>query len=177
LLQVWSAHPIVPATAKADTAPRLTSTLRESRVARALSPRSRRSGGTAGVGATWCSSGSSVMTDAFDRGSVATLPLACRKARLDRGNSYTDRAISGASPLRPGIQELICDAMRGKFVIVLAEAMDRLSRDQDSGIRRGRPAAFIAIAWGRAVRAIVFVSGADFRALDASMKKPVKSLT
>ncbi|WP_342723734.1 recombinase family protein [Bradyrhizobium sp. B097] len=46
-------------------------------------------------------------------------------------DSYTDRAISGASLLRPGIQELIGDAMRSKFVVVLAEAMDRLSRDQE----------------------------------------------
>ncbi|MGY4281259.1 DNA invertase Pin-like site-specific DNA recombinase [Bradyrhizobium sp. LM2.7] len=46
-------------------------------------------------------------------------------------DSYTDRAISGASLLRPGIQELISDATRGKFTIVLAEAMDRLSRDQE----------------------------------------------
>jgi site-specific DNA recombinase len=46
-------------------------------------------------------------------------------------DSYTDRAISGASLLRPGIQELIRDATRGRFAIVLAEAMDRLSRDQE----------------------------------------------
>jgi site-specific DNA recombinase len=46
-------------------------------------------------------------------------------------DSYTDRAISGASLLRPGIQELIQDAMRGRFAVVLAEAMDRLSRDQE----------------------------------------------
>ena len=46
-------------------------------------------------------------------------------------DSYTDRAISGASLLRPGIQELIQDATRGRFEIVLAEAMDRLSRDQE----------------------------------------------
>ena len=46
-------------------------------------------------------------------------------------DSYTDRAISGASLLRPGIQELIQDAQRGHFTIVLAEAMDRLSRDQE----------------------------------------------
>ena len=46
-------------------------------------------------------------------------------------DSYTDRAISGASLLRPGVQELINDAMRGKFAVVLAEAMDRLSRDQE----------------------------------------------
>ena len=46
-------------------------------------------------------------------------------------DSYTDRAISGSSLLRPGIQELIQDAQRGRFTIVLAEAMDRLSRDQE----------------------------------------------
>uniref|UniRef100_UPI001C052EA4 recombinase family protein n=1 Tax=Gluconobacter sp. P1C6_b TaxID=2762619 RepID=UPI001C052EA4 len=44
---------------------------------------------------------------------------------------YTDHAISGASLMRPGIQALIADAQRGRFQIVLAEAMDRLSRDQE----------------------------------------------
>ncbi|MBN9431703.1 MAG: recombinase family protein [Bosea sp.] len=44
---------------------------------------------------------------------------------------YTDHAISGASLLRPGIQALISDAGRGRFDLILAEAMDRLSRDQE----------------------------------------------
>ena len=44
---------------------------------------------------------------------------------------YSDQAISGASLLRPGIQSLIGDALRGRFDVVLAEAMDRLSRDQE----------------------------------------------
>src|SRR5580704_1295295 len=44
---------------------------------------------------------------------------------------YSDQAISGASLLRPGIQSLITDALSGRFDIVLAEAMDRLSRDQE----------------------------------------------
>jgi site-specific DNA recombinase len=44
---------------------------------------------------------------------------------------YSDHAVSGASLLRPGIQALITDATRGRFRIVLAEAMDRLSRDQE----------------------------------------------
>ncbi|MVA27881.1 recombinase family protein [Agrobacterium vitis] len=44
---------------------------------------------------------------------------------------YTDHAISGASLLRPGVQALISDATRGRFQFVLAEAMDRLSRDQE----------------------------------------------
>lgn len=44
--------------------------------------------------------------------------------------SYADHAISGASLLRPGIQQLLTDATGGRFDIILAEAMDRLSRDQ-----------------------------------------------
>jgi DNA invertase Pin-like site-specific DNA recombinase len=44
---------------------------------------------------------------------------------------YSDQAISGASLLRPGIQSLIADALRRRFDIVLAEAMYRLSRDQE----------------------------------------------
>lgn len=44
---------------------------------------------------------------------------------------YSDHAISGASLLRPGIQALISDASRGRFNMILAEAMDRLSRDQE----------------------------------------------
>ena len=44
---------------------------------------------------------------------------------------YKDAAISGSSvTLRPGIQSLLQDAQRGQFNLVLAEAMDRISRDQ-----------------------------------------------
>ncbi|MCF3948967.1 recombinase family protein, partial [Acidiphilium iwatense] len=46
-------------------------------------------------------------------------------------DSYSDRATSGASLLRPGIQALMEDAGRHRFDVVLAEAMDRLSRDQE----------------------------------------------
>ncbi|MCC1493558.1 recombinase family protein [Cognatishimia sp. F0-27] len=46
-------------------------------------------------------------------------------------DSYTDRAISGASLLRPGVQELISDALKGRFDVILAESLDRLSRDQE----------------------------------------------
>ena len=45
--------------------------------------------------------------------------------------SYHDAAISGASMiLRPGIQTLLADARCGKFDMVLAGALDRVSRDQ-----------------------------------------------
>ncbi len=45
--------------------------------------------------------------------------------------SYSDRAISGASLLRAGIQELMADAQRGRFDIIVIESIDRLSRDQE----------------------------------------------
>ena len=45
--------------------------------------------------------------------------------------NYQDAAISGASTiLRPGVQRLVADAQAGKFDIVVAEALDRVSRDQ-----------------------------------------------
>ena len=45
--------------------------------------------------------------------------------------TYKDAGISGASMiLRPGIQALLQDAQAGQFDVVLAEALDRISRDQ-----------------------------------------------
>lgn len=45
--------------------------------------------------------------------------------------TYSDRAISGASLIRSGIQSLLADAQAGRFDMVLSEALDRLSRDQE----------------------------------------------
>ena len=39
--------------------------------------------------------------------------------------------MSGASRLRPGYQKLLEDARRGEFDVLVAEALDRLSRDQE----------------------------------------------
>ncbi len=45
--------------------------------------------------------------------------------------TYQDAAISGASiVLRLGIQSILRDAQQGKFDMVIAEALDRVSRDQ-----------------------------------------------
>ncbi|WP_090748431.1 recombinase family protein [Paracoccus tibetensis] len=43
---------------------------------------------------------------------------------------YSDRATSGASMMRPGLQTLLRDARAGGFDLVIAEALDRLSRNQ-----------------------------------------------
>src|SRR5215471_12376437 len=58
------------------------------------------------------------------------------KARIDAegwslGTTYSDYAQSGASHLRPGYQQLLADARTGAFGVVVAEALDRLSRDQE----------------------------------------------
>ena len=45
--------------------------------------------------------------------------------------TYADRGLSGASHLRPGYQQLLAGARKGEFDIVLAEALDRISRDQE----------------------------------------------
>jgi len=44
---------------------------------------------------------------------------------------YQDAAISGASTLnRPGLQELLADALVGRFQVIVTESLDRLSRSQ-----------------------------------------------
>jgi DNA invertase Pin-like site-specific DNA recombinase len=45
--------------------------------------------------------------------------------------TYADRAISGATTLRPGYQALLRDAHAKRFDIVVAESLDRFSRDQE----------------------------------------------
>lgn len=44
---------------------------------------------------------------------------------------FADRGISGASLIRPGIQDLMQHALVGRFDVVIAEALDRISRDQE----------------------------------------------
>lgn len=59
----------------------------------------------------------------------------CRERAVREGwtivGTYSDRAISGASLIRSGIQSLLADAQAGRFDMVLSEALDRVSRDQE----------------------------------------------
>jgi len=48
---------------------------------------------------------------------------------------YTDHAISGENLFRPGIQSLLTDAGNQQFDIVLSEALDRVSRDQEGAAK------------------------------------------
>jgi DNA invertase Pin-like site-specific DNA recombinase len=73
-------------------------------------------------------------SDAQRSASIDDLIRLC-KERLSREGwqlvqVYRDAAMSGASDLRPGYQALLEGAREGAFDVVVAEALDRLSRDQ-----------------------------------------------
>jgi site-specific DNA recombinase len=58
------------------------------------------------------------------------------KVHIDRDGlvflrTYSDHAVSGSIRMRPGYQKLLEDARKRQFDIVIAEALDRLSRDQE----------------------------------------------
>jgi site-specific DNA recombinase len=52
---------------------------------------------------------------------------------------FTDHAISGATLLRSGFQALMRDALNRRFDVVLAESLDRFSRDQEDTAMRACP--------------------------------------
>lgn len=49
---------------------------------------------------------------------------------IDNFDTFADRAASGASMVRPGLQALLAAVREGRVEIVVAEGLDRLSRDQ-----------------------------------------------
>jgi DNA invertase Pin-like site-specific DNA recombinase len=58
------------------------------------------------------------------------------KVHIDRDGmvfigTYSDHAVSGSIRMRPGYQKLLEDARKRLFDVVVAEALDRLSRDQE----------------------------------------------
>jgi site-specific DNA recombinase len=74
-------------------------------------------------------------TDMQNDASIEDQLRVCREYASRQGwivvDSYSDRAKSGASMVRPGLQDLIQDAANRRFEAVLAEALDRFSRDQE----------------------------------------------
>jgi site-specific DNA recombinase len=67
--------------------------------------------------------------------SIADQLRVCREFAARQGwtivQEFTDHALSGATLLRAGFQALMRDALNGRFNVVLAEALDRFSRDQE----------------------------------------------
>ena len=67
--------------------------------------------------------------------SIADQVRLCRRLCDSNGwtvvEVFTDEAMTGASHLRPGFQQLQQMAVAGGFDVLVAEALDRLSRDQE----------------------------------------------
>jgi site-specific DNA recombinase len=70
--------------------------------------------------------------------SAASIPdqvRLCRRLCEENGwtvvNVFADEAISGATHLRPDFQRMQQSALAGEFDVLVAEALDRLSRDQE----------------------------------------------
>jgi site-specific DNA recombinase len=67
--------------------------------------------------------------------SIADQLRICREFAARQGwtvvQEFTDHAISGATLLRSGFQRLMRDALNRQFDVVLAESLDRFSRDQE----------------------------------------------
>jgi DNA invertase Pin-like site-specific DNA recombinase len=74
-------------------------------------------------------------TDLQSASSIDDQVRLCRERLEHDGHElvkvYSDRAVSGATLIRPGIQLLLEEASRGSFHLVYAEALDRISRDQE----------------------------------------------
>ena len=68
--------------------------------------------------------------------SIADQLRVCRAYAERQGwttcEEYTDHAVSGATLLRAGFQALMRDALNRRFDVVLAESLDRFSRDQEN---------------------------------------------
>jgi site-specific DNA recombinase len=67
--------------------------------------------------------------------SIADQVRVCRAFAERQGwtiaQEYADHAVSGATLLRSGFQALMRDALNRRFDVVLAESLDRFSRDQE----------------------------------------------
>src|SRR6201991_1727505 len=67
--------------------------------------------------------------------SIADQMRVCRSFAERQGwtiaQEYSDHAVSGATLLRSGFQALLRDALNRRFDVVLAESLDRFSRDQE----------------------------------------------
>jgi site-specific DNA recombinase len=85
-------------------------------------------------------------------------------------HAYNDRAISGASSLRPGYQRLLADARDGQFDVVVAEALDRLSRDQEDVAALYKRLSFAG------VRIVTLAEGADVNELHVGLKGTMNAL-
>jgi site-specific DNA recombinase len=88
-------------------------------------------------------------SDAQSAASIEDQLRLCRQRAEREGwrivATCTDAAISGATTLRPGYQEMLSRLRQGGIDIVLAESLDRFSRDQEHIARFYKLASFAAV--------------------------------
>ena len=82
---------------------------------------------------------------------------------------YADYAISGTSASRPRYQQLLADAKAGRFEVILAEALDRISRDQEHIAGFHKQASFAG------VRVVTLAEG-DISELHVGLKGTMSAL-
>ena len=78
---------------------------------------------------------------------------------------YTDPAVSGVSTFRPGYQKLLQDATTAAIDVVVAESLDRLSRDLADVATLFKHLSFLGVAcgpWPRG-RSTICMSGSKAR--------------
>ena len=83
--------------------------------------------------------------------------------------AYSDHGISGASLMRPGYQQLLEDARAFSFDIVVAESIDRLSRDQEHIAAFHKAMSFAGVA-------VVTTSEGDINELHIGLKGTMSAL-
>jgi len=91
------------------------------------------------------------------------VPRACGARGLDGGGNLFRRAISGSSMFRAGIRSLLADAEAGCFDMVLSEALDRISRDQEHVAAVFNPLRFAGVS-------IVTLSEGEINELHVGLK-------
>lgn len=105
--------------------------------------------------------------------SIADQQRICREFAARQGwalvADYTDAAMSGSSLMRPGFQSLMRDALAGTFEVVLAESLDRFSRDQEDTAGLFKRLTFAGVR-------IVTVSEGDIGHLHVGLKGTMNAL-
>jgi site-specific DNA recombinase len=97
----------------------------------------------------------------------------CREFARKQGwhiaGEYCDHAISGATLMRPGFQAMMAEALRGRVDVVLAEALDRFSRDQEDTAGLFKRLTFAGVA-------IVTLSEGDITFLHIGLKGTMNAM-
>ena len=112
---------------------------------------------------------SDLQSDASIEDQVRLCEALIRDRSWESVRAYSDHGISGASLMRPGYQQLLEDARAASFDIVVAESIDRLSRDQEHIAAFHKAMSFAGVA-------VVTISEGDINELHIGLKGTMSAL-